>query len=207
MNPFDFLDCIESKKDNEILNGEKEEYTKEEVSKLLKEMSLEFRKAIYNGEHIFNLETVDSRTVTIADDEYSIKTLITEDNKYLLFVQVLDINEDYTDSDSQILAEEIQKAVSTSTNIAGVIVLPPNLEISLITAKLNTLTYANSLNFTEQDLEEFKKFNSIKNIKDKYNNSYNIYNPYYDYVYDITSSTTGTTGIYKLTKRTDDEIL
>lgn len=153
MNPFEFLDALETIQLDKLRLDNKNEYTKEEVIALIKEIEINYRKAIFNGEYIMNIEAVDKSNVTISDEEFSIQKLITEDDKYLLFVQITDVLEDITDSDMSILAEEISKAVSKSSNIAGVVLLPPKMEISLITAKLETLSYGKNLNLTDEDMK------------------------------------------------------
>ena len=162
MNPFEFLDALETIQLDKLQLDNKNEYTKEEVIALIKEIGINYRKAIFNGEYIMNIEAVDKSNVTIADEEFSIQKLITEDDKYLLFVQITDVLEDITDSDMSILAEEISKAVSKSSNIAGVVLLPPKMEISLITAKLETLSYGESLNLTDEDNIIIDKIDNIK---------------------------------------------
>lgn len=162
MNPLEFLDALETIQLDKIQLDNKNEYTKEEVIDLLKEVGLNYRKAIFNGEYIMNIEAVDKSNVTIADEEFSIQKLITEDDKYLLFVQITDVLEDITDSDMSILAEEISKAVSKSSNIAGVVLLSPKMEISLITAKLETLSYGESLKLTDEDNIIIDKIDNVK---------------------------------------------
>lgn len=146
MNPLEYLDTLERLEIQKIKDDSKEQYTKDEVIAMIKELSLEHRKAIYKGEYIMDIETVEKRDIKINDTEFSVQTLITHDNKYLLFVQITDaLGKDFTDSDMEILAEQISKAVSKSENIAGVMLLQPNVEVSLITAKLDTLSYAKQL--------------------------------------------------------------
>ena len=137
MNPLEYFDALKKVEINKIQKDSKTEYTKDEVMSLIKEMNSKYKKAIFKGEYIFNIETLDKQNITVDDTEYAIQKLVTHDNKYLLFIQITDIlDKDFGETDIQIMAEEISKAASKSNNIAGVIILPPNMEISLITAKL-----------------------------------------------------------------------
>lgn len=154
MNPFEYLDTLEKIQLKKIQDDNKQNYTKEEVMKLLKKTSIGFRKAIYNGEYILNLDILQKDNIIVNDTEFAIQKLITEDNKYLLFIQVTDIiDETFTDKDFDVMVNEIQKAIKKTNNVVGVVLLPSNMEISLVTAKLETLSYAKSLEFTEEDLK------------------------------------------------------
>ena len=166
MNSFKYLDALETKQLNEIMSDSKEQYTKDEVINLLKEVRLQYRKAIYNGEYIFDIESLDKKDVKIKDTEFSVQKLVTNDNKYLLFVQITNIlDESFGEKDIQDMAEEINKAIKKADNIAGVIILPSNMEISLVTAKLETLSYAKELNFSDEDYILLDKFESVINKK------------------------------------------
>lgn len=171
MNPYEYLDLLERKTIKELKEDNKTRYSKNEVIELLKKSNLEYKKAIYNGEYIFNIESLDNNIVKINDNEFSVKKLITHDNKYLLFVQITNITDDnFTETDLEILGEQINKAITKANNIAGVLILPPNMDISLITAKLDTLSYAKSLGYTQQDIDMINTFKS-----ESYNNySYTI---------------------------------
>ena len=128
--------------------------------KIVQEWGLGYLKSIYNGEYILNLETLQKSNIEIKETEFAIQKLVTDDDKYLLFIQITDIlDESFGDEDLAIMSEEIQKAVRKSNNIAGVVILPSNMEISLITAKLDTLSYAKTLKFSEQDLDFIKSLN------------------------------------------------
>jgi hypothetical protein len=171
MNPYEYLDLLKRKTIKELKEDNKTRYSKNEVIELLKKSNLEYKKAIYNGEYIFNIESLDNNIVKINDNEFSVKKLITHDNKYLLFVQITNITDDnFTETDLEILGEQINKAITKANNIAGVLILPPNMDISLITAKLDTLSYAKSLGYTQQDIDMINTFKS-----ELYNNySYTI---------------------------------
>lgn len=160
MNPLEYLDALEEMQLSKIKQDGKQQYTKDEVISLLKEVGIGYRKSIYNGEYILNLETLQKSNIEIKETEFAIQKLVTDDDKYLLFIQITDIlDESFSDEDLSIMAEEIQKAVKKSNNIAGVVILPSNMEISLITAKLETLSYAKTLKFTEQDFDFIKSLN------------------------------------------------
>lgn len=160
MNPLEYLDALEEMQLSKIKQDSKQQYTKDEVINLLKEVGVGYRKSIYNGEYILNLETLQKSNIEIKETEFAIQKLVTDDDKYLLFIQITDIlDESFSDEDLSIMAEEIQKAVKKSNNIAGVVILPSNMEISLITAKLETLSYAKTLKFTEQDFDFIKSLN------------------------------------------------
>ena len=160
MNPLEYLDALEKMQLSKIKQDSKQQYTKDEVINLLKEIGIGYRKSIYNGEYILNLDTLQKSNITIKDTEFAIQKIITDDDKYLLFIQITDIlDESFGDEDLAIMSEEIQKAVRKSNNIAGVVILPSNMEISLITAKLDTLSYAKTLKFSEQDLDFIKNLN------------------------------------------------
>ena len=160
MNPLEYLDALEEMQLSKIKQDSKQQYTKDEVINLLKEVGIGYRKSIYNGEYILNLDTLQKSNITIKDTEFAIQKIITDDDKYLLFIQITDIlDESFSEEDLAIMAEEIQRAVKKSNNIAGVVILPSNMEISLITAKLETLSYAKTLKFTEQDFDFIKSLN------------------------------------------------
>lgn len=160
MNPLEYLDALEEMQLSKIKQDSKQQYTKDEVINLLKEVGIGYRKSIYNGEYILNLDTLQKSNITIKDTEFAIQKIVTDDDKYLLFIQITDIlDESFGEEDLAIMAEEIQRAVKKSNNIAGVVILPSNMEISLITAKLDTLSYAKTLKFSEQDLDFIKSLN------------------------------------------------
>lgn len=152
MNPLEFLDMLETIQLDKIQLDNKNEYTKEEVINLLKEVGLNYRKAIFYGEYIFNLESSNEDVVVVDDKEYTVQKLVTSDDKYLLFLQINNVPDNFTQSDLQILSEEINKSVKKVDNIAGVLILQPGMDISLITAKLETnYSYADTLNLTDED--------------------------------------------------------
>lgn len=169
MNPLEYLDVIETKQIDKINLGP-EQYTKEEVMQLVRDIGLQYRKAIYNGEYIMDIETLSKQNIEIADKEFSIQKLITHDNKYLLFIQITNIlDETFAETDMEIMMEEINKAIKKTNNIAGVIILPPEMEISLITAKLETISYANKLGITEKEQQVLNELhNNLRKSIDDY---------------------------------------
>lgn len=196
MNPLDYFDALEKIELNKIQKDSKTQYTKDEVMNLLKHIGIIYRKSIYNGEYIFNIETADKQNVCINNTEYAVQKLLTDDNKYLLFIQLTDVlDEDFGESDVELMAEEISKAAKKSGNISGVILLPPNMDISLITAKLETLSYSKSLNFTAQELKIFEEFYSNTKIHS------DIY-PYTDTInYTINHPSSGSSINYRYIKK------
>lgn len=179
MNPLEYVDTLETIQIDKILLENKQEYTKDEVIDLLRNVANNYRKAIYNGEYIFNIEELDKDTITVNDKEFTVQKLITNDDKYLLFLQITDIiSDDFISSDLHILADEINKAIKKTTNIAGVMLLPPEMNISLITAKLDTISYAKKLTFTEEDIAMIKKYNTTTSTSTSF---YTPYSTFYDY--------------------------
>ena len=156
MNPFDYLDTLDEAKLKKIQEDSKEQYTKEEVLELLAEVKLDYRKAIYHGEYVMDLEDVNKEIVTVNDREFAIQKLVTEEGKYLLFMQLLNVDKDFTTSDLDILASEVDKAVKKVSNIIGVVLLPTNMEISLVTGKLDTIPYAKELGIDDDFVDPAK---------------------------------------------------
>lgn len=196
MNPLEFLDALETIQLDKIQLDNKNEYTKEEVINLLKEVGLNYRKAIFNGEYIFNLESSNEDVVVVDDKEYTVQKLVTSDDKYLLFLQINNEPDNFTQSDLQILSEEINKSVKKVDNIAGVLILQPGMDISLITAKLETNSYADTLNLTDEDRIIIQDIiNNADSIiddtsKKKYFTTYYNYSSYYS------KGNTSSTSIY-----------
>lgn len=136
MNPIEYLDTLETKTINNVKSGP-EQYSKDEVVQLLKDIGGQYKKVIFNADHVFELESVDKTTVTVNDTDFVVQKLLTDDNKYLLFLQVVDELGTFEEPDMEQIAEEVTKAVKKSNDIAGLILLPPNFELSLVTAKIN----------------------------------------------------------------------
>lgn len=210
MNPLEFFGTLQTMITDKIQTSNKESFTKEEVVHLLDKIGENYRKAIYNGSYIFNVEELNGNVISIKDDEYTIKKLLTEEGKYLLFVQLWEREDPITDTDIQILAEEIQKGISKSSNISGVIIVPPNMDVSLITASIDKETDIQGLEFTEEELVKLRKLqdemnanilqNEIDNIASmpKFNVSKrsdmnNIYNKFFN-----TTSTTSNGSTFSL---------
>jgi len=157
MNPLEFYGVLHTALTDKIQMSNKETFTKEEVLKMLDKIGENYKKAICNGSYIFNIEELNGNSVTIEDDEYVVKKLLTEENKSLLFIQVAEKEDPITDSDIQILAEAIQKGVAKSSNISGVIIVPPNMDVSLITASLDKYQDIKGLEFTETEIDMISK--------------------------------------------------
>lgn len=179
MNPLDFFGTLHTMLTDKIQTSNKESFTKEEVLKMIDKLGDNYKKAIYNGSYIFNIEDINGNAVSINDEEYVIKKLLSEDNKYLLFVQLGERDDPITDTDIQILAEEIQKGIAKSSNISGVIIVPPNMDVSLITASIDKETDIQGLEFTEDELDMLKKLqeNTHNFMSWSNDNPYTI--PYY----------------------------
>lgn len=163
MNPLEFFGTLHTMLTDKIQTSNKESFTKEEVLKIIDKMGQNFRKAIHNSSYVFNIEELNGNVVSIQDDEYTIKKLLTEEGKYLLFVQLGERDEPITDTDIQILAEEIQKGISKSSNISGVIIVPPNMDVSLITASIDEKSDIQGLDFTEEELVKLKELQDEMN--------------------------------------------
>ena len=88
MNPLEYFDFLETQQIDKIKLDSKEQYTKAEVIKLIDSMAINYRKAIYNGEYIFDIEALDNSHITIKDEEFSVQKLTTHDDKLLLFLQM-----------------------------------------------------------------------------------------------------------------------
>lgn len=154
MNPLEYITALETKQLETILSdNSKEQYTKDEVIKILKDIGTEYRKAIYNGEYIFDIETLNKQDIKIKDREFSVQKLITHDDKYLLFLQITDIDNTLDELDIETMAAEINEAMKKTTNVAGVIILPPNTDISLISAKLDYKVKQTNLKFNDEDFD------------------------------------------------------
>ena len=69
MNPWEYLRTVFGKRKGKILADNKTQYTKDEVLAILDEVNTEFKKAIYNGEYIFNIETVNGQEIKINDTD------------------------------------------------------------------------------------------------------------------------------------------
>ena len=113
-----------------------------------------------NGE----LESFTGEKVTIDNATYGITKMLTENNNYMMFVQMLDVpEEDMTQTDMSQLANVLQKVVHNNPNINGVVLLPPNYEITLMSGKLNTSDYE-----IPEPLEEgiLKMFNTLEENKE-----------------------------------------
>lgn len=167
MNPLDFIDAYEhqllSKITKDKINNNKTLYTEEEVIKIINEMSEKARAAIYNGEFIFNLEDINNQTITVDDKSFNMKKILSKNDGFILILQMTDVPEgEMTYSDLDILSDQISEAVKKAKNIEGVLILPPNFDIALLTAKTNIKDYGSKLlDLTAEDLQELEQY--IKN--------------------------------------------
>jgi hypothetical protein len=110
-----------------------------------------------SGEFIFELEGFDSDKVTIDNAVYNVSKMLTENDKYMMFVQMLEVPEgDMTQSDMSQLANVLKKAVHNNPRINGVVLLPPNYEITLMSAKLKTSDYELPIELSEEDLKSLE---------------------------------------------------
>lgn len=165
MNPLEYFGTLHTMAMDKITIDTKESYTKEEVIELMDKLGENYRKAIFNSSYIFNVEELNGNVVSIKDEEYTVKKLLTEEGKYLLFIQLGERDEPITDTDIQILAEEIQKGIAKSSNISGVVIVPPNMDVSLITASIDRDADIAGLEFTEEELVRLRKLQDEMNTQ------------------------------------------
>lgn len=163
MNPLEMIDI----RQQQMLNSlDKTIYDSTEVSKLLIKAFTFAKQAYITGDFIFELESFSGKKVTIDNATYDITKMLTDNNKYMLFVQMLDVpEEDMTATDMSQLVNVLKKVAHNNPNINGVVLLPPNYEITLMTGKLNTSDYE-----IPEPIDEdiFKTFSTLeKNNKDK----------------------------------------
>ena len=139
MNPLEMIDI----RQQQMLNSlNKTIYDSTEVSKLLIKAFTFAKQAYITGDFIFELESFTGEKVTIDNATYGITKMLTDNNKYMLFVQMLDVPEgDMTETDMSQLANVLKKVAHNNQNINGVVLLPPNYEITLMSGKLNTSDY------------------------------------------------------------------
>lgn len=151
MNPLKIIDTLEEAFINKITSSNQIDFTQEEIVELVKKAYSDGRQAIFKGEYILNLEDIDSNIVTVSGKEYAIQKLIAENNKYLLIVQVSDTSgESFIDTDYAILMEELKNAAKIAGNVSGIIIIPPTMQLSLVTAKIDTDSYAKSIGLFDE---------------------------------------------------------
>lgn len=164
MNPLNYIDAYEKQVMSEIVkakvNQNKISYTDVEVMEIIKTVSAKARNAVYNGEFIFNLENVENQTITVDDNTFNMKKILSKSDGFILVLQMIDVPEgDMNASDLDILSQQISQAVKNAKNVEGVLILPPNFEISLLTAKTNIKGYENQLfDLSDDDLKELEDY-------------------------------------------------
>lgn len=162
MNPLEIIDIRQQQMLNTL---NQDTYSNTEVSELLIKAFAFAKQAYVTGEFIFELESFSGEKVTIDNATYNITKMLTEDNKYMMFVQMLDIPEgDMTQTDMSQLANVLKKVAHNNPNINGVVLLPPNYEITLMSGKLNTSDYEIPEPIDEDIL---KTFSTLENNKNK----------------------------------------
>lgn len=151
MDPIEYTDAVLQMQTNKILQENKEYYTQEEVMKIIQEMAHQQRKAIFNGEFILDINFISDEKATIKDEEYSIKKMLVDNDKYVIFLQ--------TESGN---VEDIRNAVpeilKVSNNILGVFIVSSKADINLVTAKLSTAYDTSDYEFVSDDLDTFNLF-------------------------------------------------
>jgi hypothetical protein len=150
MNPLEMIDI----RQQQMLNNITEiRYSQEQVKELLIKAFAFAKQAYMSGDFIFELESFDSDKVTVDGAVYKVSKMLAEQDKYNIIVQMLDVPEgDMTQSDMAQLSSVMKKAVHNNPNINGVILLPPNYEITLMSAKLNTSDYEIPIEFSDEDI-------------------------------------------------------
>lgn len=155
MNPFEMIDIREKQMFNSI--PDKGLYDSEDIKRMINQAFNFARQAYMNGEFIFELENVNSEKVTIDGATFRVSKMLANDNKYNMIVQMLDVPEgDMTQSDMSQLANVLKQATHKNPNINGVILLPPNYEITLMSAKLNTSDYEVPVELSEEDIKNIE---------------------------------------------------
>jgi hypothetical protein len=88
------------------------------------------------------------------------KKILSKSDGFILVLQMIDVPEgDMNASDLDILSQQISQAVKNAKNVEGVLILPPNFEISLLTAKTNIKGYENQLfDLSDEDLKELEDY-------------------------------------------------
>ena len=131
MNPLEYTDAVLKIQENKILSDEKTEYTKDEVLKIIEEMNLQQKKAIFNSDFIFDVEFINGDTAVIKDEEYTIKKMLVDNEKYVIFLQT-------SCEDVEMLRSSVSEILKVSSNILGVFIVSSKDDIGLVTAKLKT---------------------------------------------------------------------
>lgn len=155
MNPLEMIDIRETQMLNSV--DRNISYSGDVVHDLLIKAFAFAKQAYMTGEFIFELENVNSEKVTIDGATFRVSKMLANDNKYNMIVQMLDVPEgDMTQSDMSQLANVLKQATHKNPNINGVILLPPNYEITLMSAKLNTSDYEFPMGLTPEESMELE---------------------------------------------------
>lgn len=171
MNPLEMIDIRQQQMLNSI------EYTKTysgiQVQELLVKAFAFAKQAYMSGEFIFELESFNNEKVTINEAVYKVSKMLAEKDKYNIIVQMLDVPEgDMTQSDIAQLSNVFKQAIKNNPEVNGVILLPPNYEISLMSAKLNTSDYEVPVSLSAEALKQLCNDNPYKAFLEK---TYDLY--------------------------------
>lgn len=170
MNPLEMIDIRQKQMLNSIQPAI---YSDTHVKELLVTAFAFAKQAYMSGEFIFELESFDSEQLKIDNTNYKVSKILTEDNKYTMVIQMLNVPEgDMTSTDREQLANALKQAIHNNPHISGVVLLPENYEITLMTAKLNTKDYEVPVELSEEDVDKLVNMgmsNSMEFIKSLYN--------------------------------------
>lgn len=166
MNPLEMIDI----RQRQMLNGINDGgfYKSEDVKEFITKAFAFAKQAYMSGDFIFELESFDNETLTVDNTTYKVSKLLGDEDKYTMIVQMLNVPEgDMTVSDMEQLSNTLKKVVHKNPHINGVLLLPSNYDITLMTAKLNTSDYEMPHVFSEEDLKwilENNKQDFLKNV-------------------------------------------
>lgn len=161
MNPLELIDLYETQEITK-LQQRATHISPYDAEQIIVNFASLLRKSIYNGEFIFNIETMQNKVVQVSDKSFNMKRILSNNDKEILIVQ-LEKNQDekICESDLDILSQQMEIAVKKSKNIDGVLLLDPDMEISLLTAKVSSNDYASkNLEFSDEDLKTLQDFKS-----------------------------------------------
>lgn len=183
MNPLEMIDIKQQQMLNNI--NDNNSYKSKDVKELLIKAFSFAKQAYMSGDFIFELESFDNDKVTVDGAVYKVSKMLAEKDKYNIIIQMMDVPEgDMTQSDMAQLSSVMKQAVHNNPNINGVILLPPNYDITLMSAKLNTSDYEFPVEFSEEEINKFvRREKPFERMKYTYNNTSSIsiyYNDYYN---------------------------
>lgn len=176
MNPIEYTEAIQKMQVNNILNDGKDSYTKEEVIKIIQEVASQQKKAIFNGEFIFDVDFINEEKVTIEDEDYSIKKMLLDGDKYIIFLQT-------ENEDVEPLRRSVPDILKLSSNILGVFIISSKADVNLITAKLQErYNYSESeYAITNEEMKTFKEFSFSQSFVDKLYSTMDSFGEYITY--------------------------